>query len=129
MEICRHYDYHALREPFHIYLRTKYPNRSEKTNRTVVNDALAVFSWMREEEAWDFVTDLERTRKRQLDFLADEFLSHRRNPRKDAGGYLRAVNEFREFIQLVLLIDAARKRLPRRLEIDNTFEVSTGNTL
>lgn len=116
-----HYEYYPsqLKTVYRQYLRNKYPELSRKSINTKVDDAFCMFRWMSEKEAWDRVQRRGDGLKNQSQFLADEFLSHRRNPLKDAAGYIRAIREFQEFLDLVEAIEQSRKRKPREVQVED----------
>lgn len=107
-----------LRKAYNVYLTAKHPKLHPKSVRTRSDDVFSIFKWMGEEEGWAFILDDGRLHEERVQFLADNYLSQRKNPTKDAMGYLRALREFREFIRVVESIERARIRLPRKVSVD-----------
>lgn len=114
------FQYHikGLRIAYRKYLEAKYPRLSSKSLSTRVDDAFCMFRWMEDNEAWYRVQLKGDELDAQCSFLADEFLSHRKNPLRDAKGYIRAVKEFQKFLELVGLIEDSRIRKPRKIQVD-----------
>lgn len=117
-----HYEYHidTLRKAFEYYLLMKYPKATSVTRRTKVQDAFAPFVWMPEREAWEFVLLDPAQLDQKRDFLVDEFLFHRKNPGKDARGYIRAIKELHSFLVLIGLVEQSIQRKPRKIEPSNS---------
>ena len=110
------YSPEALRVAYTLYIDGRFPENSIKSRRTKVDDVFAMFSWTSEKEAWELLT----TDSSRFDWLrsviAEEFLSHRRYPLKDAAGYVRAIKEFQRFLTLLEAIENARILLPRKVK-------------
>lgn len=115
------YEYNpdALRIAYHTYLKEKYPRLKPKSVKTKVDDVFAVMGWLTYKEFWDLVTSDEAQIRSKRDFLADEFLTQRANPKKDAQGYIRALLEFYKFIRIVELIEMSIVHKPRRIKPSN----------
>lgn len=116
------YRYHIseLRKAYIHFLRIKYPNVNDRYLTTKADDALFFFRQLPEEEAWNRIQRTGDDLQNQRQFLAEELLYHRKNPYKDAGGYLRAMKEFQEFLSLVCEIESARKLLPRKIVLEDS---------
>lgn len=116
------YQYHIseLRKAYVHFLKIKYPDANDRYISTKVDDALFFFKHLPEDEAWDRVQRTGDDLQNQRQFLVDELLCHRKNPSKDAGGYLRAIKEFQEFLCLVHEIESARKLMPRKIVLEDS---------
>ena len=115
MNLRYEYAPEVLRVAYSQYLRIKYPESSKKSISTRVDDAYCLFRWMSEDEAWMWFLKDEGDLKTLRKILANEFLVQRKNPMKDAGGYIRAIKEFQEFLKLVSVIEDARIIRPRTI--------------
>lgn len=115
------YDYwlDSFKKVFEVYLKKVHPNWTDKSVKTRVSDAFILFRWYQEEEAWDLTITqgefIERLRSEMEDMLAS-----RANYKRDAAGYIRAIKELQEFVNLVHLIEKARKLKPRIIQL--TFD-------
>lgn len=107
------FDVDKLRSAYLSFLELKYPDLTYRSRKTKADDVFCLFHWTTEEEAWKIIQSRGEELDLQRNFIADEFLSQRKNAYKDAGGYLRAIREFQSFLDLCYLIDDARLRKPR----------------
>lgn len=115
------YDYwiDAFKKGFEFYLRKVHPNWTDKSVKTRVSDAFILFRWYSEDEAWDLTVTkgefIEHIRSEMEDMLVG-----RANYKRDTAGYIRAIKELQEFVNLVSLVEKAKKLKPRTIQL--TFD-------
>ena len=117
MHIHKHdYSIDGLRVAYRVYLEAKYPKLKPKSIKTKVDDVFAVVGWI----GLDRFTNLMSFEPEHLDVLcghyANTYLSNRKNPMKDAKGYIRALKEFRVFLDVVLALEMGIQYPPRKIE-------------
>lgn len=106
-----------FRKAFRLYLTQKHPNWNEKSVATRESDAFIFFRWYSEEEAWEItITQGEHIEKVREEL--EDLLVERKNTKKDATGYIRAIRELQEFVHIVVAIEEARKQKPRSIQLE-----------
>lgn len=114
----RKYSISGLKKAYRAFIELKYPTLSKRGASTKVDDAFYIFRAFKDEDPWYFI--LEPTRDAQLkeELTVRLQLAERKNPKRDAGGYVRAMREFRGFLDLIGTIEAAELRIPRKIEVE-----------
>lgn len=115
------YEYWAedFRKAFRYYLKKKHEDWNEKTISTIESDAFFLFRYNSEEEAWRLTIESEHTEDLRSEL--EDILVQRKNSKKDAAGYLRAIKELREFARLVRMVEDSRRLKPREIQL--SFDV------
>lgn len=109
------YNIHRLKRAYIQYLELRFPRLTERSIKTKADDVFVLFHWMPEQRAWEILrTDAEHLDNLKT-VLAEEFLQQRKNPRKDAAGYVRAIKEFQLFLSLCETIAESYTREPRKI--------------
>lgn len=106
-----------FRKAFEVYLGKVHPNWNKKTIITYASDAFFFFRQYSEEEAWSVLLN-SASNKEMLRQEIEDLLVQRKNTKRDATGYLRAIEELQDFINLVHLLEEARKLKPREVQLE-----------
>lgn len=115
MNLRYRYEVSSIRKAYRKYIEQKHPNWGVKSVVTRVDDSFCLFRWLPESEAWRYIFETDFSLEKSKEDFIEAFLMHRKNPSKDAGGYIRAIREFQGFLEVVSLIEKARIREPRKI--------------
>lgn len=108
----------GLRSAYETYLSNLYPNASAKSIKTKSNDSFFLMRWLGEEEGYCYILSIAEPEIQSalIKRMVEERLFMRKNPIKDAKGYIHAAIQLRDFFLLVDEIEHAKIRRPREIK-------------